>query len=165
MNFLSPEELVTLKAEFARSAYTNLADIDRWNYLHRPEGQTTNPAQREQVPVTFSIETMLAFLGSDSAANVGNWANLGLLMDTVSLQDHSGALRLVSVLVAFARITSAEATAIRAWLNSTVADPNYSSTVPGPTPCFRLFGGKTWTASDGSSVTFVTLEDVALARS
>jgi len=68
------------------------------------------------------------------------------------------------VLAANGSITVTEMNQVNAFAASTVADPSYKATLPAPTPTARLFGGKVWTASDGSAVNYPTLSDIAAAR-
>jgi len=165
--YLSPTDLATLHAEFARAVYANLSDAQRFAYISTPEGTVANPAPQGQVPVTMTAANLMSQLNdptNNSAAKVGQWPNLASFLVDVKTQNHAGIPIWAKVLAANGSITPTEMNQVIAFASSTVTDPSWSSTVPGPTPTARLFGGKVWTGSDGSTVNYPTLADVAAAR-
>ena len=164
MLYLPTEDLATLHTAFAVSVYTSLTDAQRLAYLVTPTPVANPVTTAPQIPVTLSVVGLMALLSSGSVAKLIAWPNLATLLNDINTQWLVGVATFAQALEAGGLITSVEATAILAYLASTVADPAWTATVPGPTPLFTLFGGKFWLGTDGTSTNCPSLADVAAAR-
>ena len=168
MTYLDSADLATLHVEFGRSPYAALDDTHRAAYLSVPEGTIANPVTvAPQVPAPVYESAFMGLLtdsSNNSVVKLATWSNFGLLKADIEASNRPGLGIWCQVLTKAGFMTAGEASAIIAYLSSTVADPNWSATVAAPTPIFRLFAGKTWIGSDGSSTNFPSMADIAAAR-
>jgi hypothetical protein len=170
MNFLSPEEILTLKTELAKPVYASMSDQERSDYIHRPEGTMDNPEPQGQVPLVMTVAGLLGLLtdpSNHSLAKLAACPSAPALRNDILAQE-IGKVKLWAAFFAGAGIiTSGEYAAVSTYLNSTIPDPSYSATIPAPSPVFRLFGGKTWSLAGPNANHYdrITIEDIALARS
>ena len=167
MNYLPASDMAILHTELQAAKYSGLTDTQRFDFVHSPEGTVANPTAQGTIagPLTMAgIMTLLSDANNNSAVKLAAWTNLGLVKDAVDLKDRASLLLWTAVLPGVGLISSAEATAIHNYILATIPDPIWTATVPGPTPKARLFGNKTWTGADGSTVNFIPPADVGLAR-
>ncbi len=171
MQTLSDAEMTTLRTELQGSAYAGLSDVDAWNLLHRPDGTQPNPVTSAPLIAAPVYESNLLGLLTDPAngslGKVFNWPNFGLLKADIDTQNRPSLIRWAESLAAVGIITAGEASAIISAINSQISDPAWTATIPGLTPCVKLFGGKTWHlggVQDGATVDYIPLEDVEAAR-
>lgn len=168
MKYLGIADTATLRTELAKGVYAAMSDQERSDYLHRPEGTIANPIPQPQVPIVMDVTSLLSLLtdaNNHSIAKLAACPSAPSLRDDVLAQDLPRVKSWAEFFVGAGIITVGEYQSVNTYLNSIMLDPTWSSTIPAPSPCFRLFGGKTWKAPDGSSVNFVTIEDIASARS
>jgi hypothetical protein len=161
---LSPAEIEALRAELAGPAYAGLDAAARLDRLHAPE-MVPNPTPRGQVPKPFVTADLMGALDATALTAIRDLPSLARLLDDIERQDPGRLDNWIGLLAGTGAITPGQAQALAATVHATWPDPAWTETVPGPTPKRRLFGDRTWTYPDGTTVNFIPLDDVEAASS
>ena len=167
MRYLSIADTATLRTELAGSAYVGKTDVERLTILTTPEGTISNPTPQPQIPVVMDVQPLLSLLTDGTNHSISKLAacpSAPALRGDVLAQDFGRVKAWAVFLVGAGIITAGEYAAVNTYLNSTIADESWASTIPAPSPIARLFSGKRFVGTDGSTTQCPSLEDIAAAR-
>lgn len=163
MALLDAADLALLAAELRAARYSGLTDRERFDLFHA-QGQEPNPAPAARVPRPMVAAELLAALAPASRAKVYRTPGLVAFQRAVQEQDRSAARNWIDLAASAGDILPEERLALLGRIDATIPDPAWPALVDGPSRKVALFGARTWTRPDGSTVDFVPLEDFSAAR-
>lgn len=110
--------------------------------LTTPIGTVANPTPQANIPQPFTYADIKALLSDASLVNLKASSLLPRILDDINSDNRNVVIAWAQLLYnngTSSTITLAEQNSIISLMQSTIADPNYSATVPGPCRIQTLF--------------------------
>jgi hypothetical protein len=145
---LDDDEIKILKDELKRSKYSGVDPDAAWRMFHSEE-MVQNPEPPPRVDPNIDGDWFMDRI-TVSRKKVVLWPGLPWLLDRLDLDDVAAGKRWAKLLFDADLIDQAEMDHLLRDLSPVVA-PDWPAEIVAPSPKDRLFGGKSWEWSDGTS--------------